>query len=363
MGRRAEVAVAREGEKMKVLSLFDGISCGRVAFERAGINVSEYHACEIDKYATQISHGNHPNIVRHGSVVDYHPDRHFDYLIGGSPCQGFSFAGKGLAFNDPRSKLFFEYVRILEECRKYNPNIKFMLENVKMKKEHRDVITQYMGVEPVCINSSLLSAQNRVRYYWANWNISQPKDKGIFLKDIIEDGAVDREKSYCIDANYYKGGNPKSCFTKNRRQLAGVSQTASGIRPYKNDGRKGSFSEIGTINLEDGKASCLSTTHPPSLLTKFSKRCQKQILKNAKTKDQKAVAVCTNSNLTGSGVNVLTDGICFRKLTVIECERLQTLPDGYTRHVSNTQSYKCLGNGWTVDVIAHILKESINERA
>ena len=204
---------------VKVLSLFDGISCGRVAFERAGIAVSEYHACEIDKYAITISERNYSDIVRHGSVVGYHPDRSFDYIIGGSPCQGFSFAGKGLAFDDPRSALFFEFVRILDECRKFNPDIKFLLENVKMKKEHLDVISQYMGVEPVCINSALVSAQSRVRYYWTNIggttpdltgrtvsNITQPADKGILLKDIIEDGEVDRTKSYCIDANYYKGG-------------------------------------------------------------------------------------------------------------------------------------------------------------
>jgi DNA-cytosine methyltransferase len=356
---------------MKILSLFDGISCGRVAFERAGIAVSEYHACEIDKYATQISQRNYPDIVRHGSVVDYHPDKHFDYLIGGSSCQGFSFAGKGLAFDDPRSKLFFEYVRILEECRKYNPNIKFMLENVKMKKEHMDVITQYMGVEPVCINSSLLSAQNRVRYYWANWNISQPEDKGIFLKDIIEDGAVDREKSYCIDANYYKGGNPKSYFEKNRRQLVGVSQTANGLRPYKNDERKGLFSEIGTINLEDGKSSCLSTSHAPKLLVtdmaddKFGHDIQRRIY-SVEGKSPALLSIETGGALPPKIQIAIGDkfieGITYRKLTVTECERLQTLPDGYTRHVSNTQAYKGLGNGWTVDVIAHNLKESINER-
>ena len=353
---------------MKVLSLFDGISCGRVALERAGIVVSEYHACEIDKYATQISLGNYPDIVRHGSVVDYHPDRHFDYLIGGSPCQGFSFAGKGLAFDDPRSKLFFEFVRILQECRKYNPDIKFMLENVKMKKEHMAVITQYLDVEPVCINSALLSAQNRVRYYWANWNISQPKDKGIYLKDIIEDGAVDREKSYCIDANYYKGGNPKSYFTKSRRQLVSISKTANGIRPYKNDGRKGSFSEIGTINLESGKASCLSTAHAPKLLVtgmaddKFGHDIQRRI-HSVEGKSPALLSIETGGALPPKIQIAVGDkfieGITYRKLTVVECERLQTLPDGYTRHVSNTQAYKGLGNGWTVDVIAHNLKESI----
>ncbi len=307
---------------VKVLSLFDGISCGMVAFDRAGIPVEEYHACEIDKYTIQISQKNYPAIVRHGSVVDYHPDRHFDYLIGGSPCQGFSFAGKQLAFNDPRSKLFFEYVRILKECRAINPNIKFLLENVKMKKEHLAAIDETMGVKGHLINSALVSAQNRQRYYWYNWFVEVPEDKGVLLRDIIEDGAVDREKAYCIDANYYKGGNEKSYFEKGRRQLVGISETENGIRPYKNDGRKGSFSEIGTINLESGKSSCISS---------------------AQANGQTLFA---------------ENGITFRKLTVTECERLQTLPDGYTEGVSSTQRYKALGNGWTVDVIAHILRGS-----
>ncbi len=340
-----------------VLSLFDGISCGMVAFERAGIHVSEYHACEIDKHAIAISQKNYPQIVRHGSVVDYHPDRHFDYLIGGSPCQGFSFAGKQLALDDPRSALFLEYVRILGECRKINPDIKFLLENVNMKKQHLDVISEMLGVQPVKINSALVSAQNRVRWYWANFPITQPEDKGLVLRDIIESGAVDREKSYYIDANYHKGGNPKSYFEKGRRQLVGIAETENGLRPYKNDGRKGSFSEIGTINRESGKASCVSSAHAPKLLLQdYSKRCQAQIKKNSKSENQKAVAILGNANMTGSGVNILTDGITYRKLTVTECERLQTLPDGYTEGVSNTQRYKALGNGWTVDVIAHILK-------
>lgn len=353
---------------MKILSLFDGISCGMVAMQRAGVLVSEYHACEVDKYAIQISQKNWPEIVRHGSVVDYHPDRHFDYLIGGSPCQGFSFAGKQLAFDDPRSKLFFEYVRILKECREINPNIKFLLENVKMKKEYLAVISEQLGGEPVCINSALVSAQNRVRYYWANFPITQPEDRGLVLRDIIESGAVDREKSYCIDANYHKGGNPKRYFEKSSRQLVGISETKNGIRPYKNDGRKGSFSEIGTINVEGGKASCVSSAHAPKIrlpqsarraqIQEYSERCQKQIKKNSKSENEKAIAICGNANMTGSGVNVLTDGITYRKLTVIECERLQTLPDGYTDAVSNTQRYKCLGNGWTVDVLAHIFNEN-----
>lgn len=331
-----------------VLSLFDGISCGMVAFERAGISVSEYHACEIDKYATTISQKNYPQIVRHGSVVDYHPDRHFDYLIGGSPCQGFSFAGKQLALDDPRSRLFLEYVRILGECRKINPKIKFLLENVNMKKQHLDVITSMLGVQPVKINSALVSAQNRVRWYWANFAITQPDDKGLVLRDIIESGAVDREKSYCIDANYHKGGNPKSYFEKGRRQLVGIAETDTGLRPYKNDGRKGSFSEIGTISEEHTKVAVVTVAHVPKA----------RVLKNLCALNDKAFSMTATQHkgMQANGCTVITDGVTYRKLTVTECERLQTLPDGYTNGVSNTQRYKALGNGWTVDVIAHILE-------
>ena len=143
-----------------------------------------------------------------------------DLLIGGSPCQGFSFAGKQLNFNDPRSKLFFEFVDILNHIKKYNPEVKFLLENVKMKKEYQEVISGYLGVEPIEINSALVSAQNRVRLYWTNIpGIKEPTDKGLLLKDIIEKGFVDNDKSYCIDANYFKGGNLKSYFEKHRRQL------------------------------------------------------------------------------------------------------------------------------------------------
>jgi len=259
---------------MKILSLFDGISCGMVAFERAGVPVTEYHACEIDKYAIQVSQKNYPQIVRHGSVVDYHPDRHFDYLIGGSPCQGFSTAGKCLAFDDPRSKLFFEYVRILNECRSINPNIKFLLENVRMKKEHLDVISEQLGVEPMRINSALVSAQNRVRYYWTNWETNQPQDRGVSLKNII-------------------GENIKS-----------------GARRSRGD----------EVRKDDKANALLSGGHQSRWLAK--------------------------------------DGRLFRKMTPEECEKLQTIPVGYTSGVPDVHRYKTIGDGWTVDVIAHILKSS-----
>jgi len=257
---------------MNVLSLFDGMACGRIALERCGYNVTNYFASEIDKYAMKVAKANYPDIQHLGDVRSVITDGlpEIDLLIGGSPCQGFSFAGRHLNFEDQRSRLFFEYVRILEETQ---PRY-FLLENVRMSKESERVISEFLDCEPVTINSNLVSAQNRHRLYWTNIPVDGlPDDKGIKLADIIESGNVDRDKAHCIDANYWKGGNLKSYFEKNRRQLV--------------------FGQ----SVDD-----------------------------------------------------------YRKLSPIECERLQTVPDNYTAHVSNTQRYKMLGNGWTVDVVAHILK-------
>ena len=254
---------------MKVLSLFDGMSCGQIALERAGIKVDKYYGCEIDKWAMKISTKNYPNTIHLGDVSEVDgTNLDIDLLIGGSPCQAFSNAGKGEGFDDPRGKLFWEYVRLLRETKpKY-----FLLENVVMKQEHQDIISEALGVQPVMINSADFSAQNRKRLYWTNIPIKPWDAKGIKLADIIEDGVVDRDKSYCLDANYFKGGNLKQYFEKHRRQLVFLEG-----------------------NADD-----------------------------------------------------------YRKLTPLECERLQTVPDNYTDGVSNTQRYKMIGNGWTVDVIAHI---------
>lgn len=298
---------------MNVLSLFDGISCGKVALERAGIKIKNYQASEVDKYAIQIAKKNHPDIEHLGDVQNWRtwavPNP--DLLIGGSPCQGFSMAGKQLNFNDPRSKLFFEFVDIMKATK---PTY-FLLENVKMKKEYQDIITEHMGVEPIKINSSLVSAQSRERLYWTNIpNVTIPEDRGIMLKDILEEGYVDRDKSFCIDASYYKGGNLKSYFEKNRRQLVfnkpvrigDIGSSAQAHRVYSTEGKSVSLKALG-----GGQG--------------------------AKT-----------------GLYYTNDIV--RKLTPIECERLQTLPDNYTEGVSNTQRYKMLGNGWTVDVLSHIFK-------
>ena len=300
---------------MNVLSLFDGMSCGRIALERQNIPITSYYASEIDKYAITIAKKNYPDTQHIGDVTQVSADDlpQIDLLIGGSPCQGFSFAGKQLNFDDSRSKLFFEFVRLLKQLKpKY-----FLLENVRMKKEYQDVISDLLGVEPIKINSSLVSAQNRVRLYWTNIpNVTVPEDKGIVLADIIDDGFVDRDKSHCIDANYFKGGNLKSYFEKHRRQLV-----------FSNDG----------------------LCREPKIL-QIPHGYNKGGLKENKSPSMTTSSWQHNNHLT------YDDGLTYRKLTPIECERLQTVPDNYTEGVSNTQRYRMLGNGWTVDVISHILK-------
>jgi len=308
---------------MNVLSLFDGMSCGRVALERAGIPVTNYYASEIDKYAILISTKNYPDIIQVGNIVDLKAESlpKIDLIIGGSPCQGFSFAGKQLNFDDPRSKLFFEFVRLVRELKpKY-----FLLENVRMKKKYQDVISKELGVEPIEINSNLLSAQNRRRLYWTNIsNVQVPNDAQILLKDILETGVTDRDKSMCIDANYYRGGNLKRYLERGSRQLVFTERRTAEAKEIRRQYQK--------------------------LGRDFSPRRGKELVPR---EDNKANTLTTSLSCEHI---VLDESLKFRKLTPIECERLQTLPDNYTEGVSNSQRYKMLGNGWTVDVIAHIFR-------
>ena len=296
---------------MNVLSMFDGMSCGQIALNRLGIPYKKYYAAELDKYAIQVTQANFPDTVQLGDVtsqafmnwVNAMADKGgIDLLIGGSPCQGFSFAGKRLNFDDPRSKLFWVFVKVLKKLKpKY-----FMLENVRMKKESLDIITEALGVEPIFINSSLVSAQNRQRYYWTNIPVDGlPNDRGIKLKDILEP----------VEPCKFKGGNLKTYFEKHRQQLV-----------FSKDG----LCHVGDADIR-GNQTVKRVYHP----------------------DGKAPTLTT----MGGGhrePKVLTSPISWRKLTPLECERLQTVPDGYTDHVSNTQRYRMLGNGWTVDVVAHI---------
>ena len=291
------------------------MSCGQIALNKAEIPYSKYYASEIDKYAIQITQKNYPETVQLGDVSKINIDSlpKIDLLIGGSPCQGFSAAGKKLNFEDPRSKLFWEYVRIKEEL---NPKW-FLLENVMMKKEWIDIISSALKVQSIMINSSDFSAQNRKRLYWTNIQVRKWGKKEIYLKDILESVTSDRLKSYCIDAQYYKGITLQSYITKHRR-----TQIFETVRLGEID-KGGQGQRIYSVN---GKSISLSTQSGGQ---------------GAKT---------------GLYQIDLPDGQYYiRKLTPIECERLQTVPDNYTEGVSNTQRYKMLGNGWTVDVIAHIL--------
>jgi DNA-cytosine methyltransferase len=338
---------------INVLSLFDGISCGRVAIERLGIPIDTYFASEIDKYAIKIALKNYPITVELGDVTQIKIDESWPkigLLIGGSPCQGFSFAGKQLNFDDPRSKLFFEFVRIKKEC---NPKY-FLLENVRMKKEYQDVISKELGVEPILINSALVSAQNRQRLYWTNiQGITQPEDKYIYLKDIIENGEVDRDKSYCIDANYFKGGSLKNYLEKSRRQLVlRQSEKRLMVKTIKH----------GFINEKIEEANKYPTLCSQDPSSKHKLCIQSGIADISGNEQIKRTYDINGKSPTlttmGGGhrePKITTSEISWRKLTPLECERLQNLDDGYTEGISNSQRYKCLGNGWTVDVIKHIL--------
>ena len=346
---------------MNVLSLFDGMSCGQQALKELGIRVDNYYASEIDKYAIQIAKKNFPNTIHVGDVTQLKGTDlpQIDLLMGGSPCQGFSFAGKQLNFNDPRSALFFEFVRVMKETKpKY-----FLLENVRMKQEYQDVITAHMGVKPIMINSSLLSAQNRVRLYWTNIpNIEQPKEQGVVLQDILEDEFVaDREKSYCIDANYYKGANWEQYKNKSRRQLVTKpQQVAEATDINGHDMIKRVYSPL-------GKSPALTTMQGGNTQPKVSIRDTEnyyQLNREGAYPNQQQDRIRKPnkpSNTLTSGASsipkVMLKGLHYRKLTPLECERLQTLPDNYTEGVSNTQRYKMIGNGWTIEVIKHILNE------
>ena len=321
---------------MNVLSLFDGMSCGMIALDRLGIKVDKYYASEIDKYAMQVSAANYPEIIQVGDVCDLKSEdfKDIDLILAGSPCQGFSFSGKGLAFDDPRSALFFEFIRLLKEIKpKY-----FLLENVKMKKEYLDIISEYTEVEPIFIQSSLVSAQSRQRYYWTNIpNIKQPKDRGIALKEILEY----QPDSYTIMSDKFsKRQEGRKCLVDmNKEKAASLS-----AMEYVKNGRQGDYLACDA----DGKPRIVCAAYRGRYNEDGSISQRLELRKDDKT----------NTITTVQKDNVLTkDQAYWRKLTPIECERLQTVsPDNYTNHVSNTQRYKMLGNGWTIEVIAHILQ-------
>jgi DNA-cytosine methyltransferase len=501
---------------MKVLSLFDGMSCGRIALDQLGIPVEKYYASEIDKYAMQVSAANYPDIKQVGDICNLDPKDYqdVDLMLAGSPCQGFSFAGKQLAFDDPRSALFFEFIRLLKAIKpKY-----FLLENVRMKKEFLQVISEQVsecypeipfGIEPMFINSSLLSAQSRQRYYWTNIpGIKQPEDRGIVLRDILETETDERpvkdternqrhyknedEKSLCMTATMYKGaGNNgmtlvpqkpikvgmnveevkvrkhevdipglQTCILdhyakcgKNKKEIAkelndkystvehyfrklgsdffsipseehwpqlkkilGITTDKFDKQIMEFEYRDGVFESTQRVYSDQGKSPTLTASNKEQMIETRPKQVGvavdingHDVLKRVYSPDGKSPTVNTcqggnrepkvvkggafrarsvdkdgnrvdwkdtkpqqmlelrkdqKSNTVSSVAKdsvVVDQELTWRKLTPLECERLQTVPDNYTNHVSNTQRYKMLGNGWTVEVIKHIFQNMERE--
>ena len=449
---------------MNVLSLFDGMSCGRIALDRLGIEVDTYYASEIDKYAIAVAKENYPDTIHVGDITQLDPKdfQDIDLVLAGSPCQGFSFAGKQLAFDDPRSALFFEFIRLLKTIKpKY-----FLLENVRMKQQYLDVITQQVSecypdhegndlfdskIEPILINSALLSAQSRQRLYWTNIpHVKQPEDLGIVLKDILEDEV---EEHYLAGKNLlenYQGGNQlnpnyksqaNTIHDKNKKsgvicagthgyangyvetkpkQVGKVKDGGQGNRIYSTDGKSSTLSaqsggtagngntlietkpkQVGIASDINGHDILKRVYSPegksPTLNTMGGgNREPKVAVENRIVVDpERKRLIIAEAN--EKGYTIIEDGDCFdinypnsktrrgrkmkykcnaltpsaqeymhfkdltwRKLTPLECERLQTVPDNYTASVSNTQRYKMLGNGWTVEVICHILKNMEN---
>tara|TARA_R100000664_G_scaffold4145_1_gene8614 strand:- start:2929 stop:4227 length:1299 start_codon:yes stop_codon:yes gene_type:complete len=408
-----------------VLSLFDGMSCGQIALNRLGIPIKTYYASEIDPYPIKVTQANYPHTVQLGDVRDISleslPEKP-DIILAGSPCTGFSFAGKRLAFDDPQSVLFFEFVRLLKEI---EPKW-FLLENVKMKKEYLNVITEHVGVEPILLNSALVSAQNRWRYYWTNIpGINEPEDKGIVLKDILENGFdSERDKSYCLDANYYKGSSVENYFKKSRRQMVYHDDTSnlpdkssviksnyykSSKANFENDKTKGSkFSATGVpqklhkpkqvgvaaeinghdilkrVYSPDGKSPTLNSCSGGNREPKVAVKCMTEVrtpeankiraehkkrtgkdwsprhMRHLVERDDDKTNTLTANTSKQHIIQIQKDSeMRWRKLTPIEAERLQTVDDDYTAHVSNSRRYSMLGNGWTVDIICHILKNMV----
>ena len=299
---------------INVLSLFDGISCGQLALNRAGIKYDNYYASEIDKNAIKITQHHFSNTIQIGDIKNVKGDGlpKIDLLIGGSPCQGFSFSGKRLNFDDPRSKLFFEFLRLINEIK---PTY-WMLENVAMNIKFQDIITEYLKVEPVKINSSLVSAQNRNRLYWANFKIDQPVDKNINLIDIVETDDII---------------NPGAIRGKylNKATIIGRRLTERGTRDdYNKNIPITQCLEVRATNTN--KSNCLTTVEKDNVLTTMP---------------------------IGRHPGAFNRKLPFRYYTLKEYCRLQTIPEDYFDNlVSESTAKKLIGNGWTVDVITHILK-------
>jgi len=321
-----------------VLSLFNGMSFCAMALEALEVKADKYYSSEIDKYANQAAQALFPETIQLGDVTnwrDWDIDwSSVDLVTGGFPCQAWSMAGKQLGDKDERGMLFWTMLDIMKHVKYQNPKADFLIENVKMKKEFEQYITTHtenaLGhVHKMLINSALVSAQNRNRYYWTSFEVEQPEDKGLMLCDALEVGVVDRDKAYCIDANYWKGTTIEQYIKKSRRQIAFTerrTEEAKRIRrefmqKYGRDFSPRRAKEL--VAREDGKMNCLTATYSLKEHT------------------------------------ILDEKVYYRKLTPRECMRLQTVPEHHidtllNAGISNTQLYKMTGNGWTMEVIKHI---------
>ena len=373
---------------MIYLELFSGGSVARQSVKELGLPVTKWYSSEINKYAIQIANDNHDDLIHLGSVEGVldklvsHKD--IDVIFCGSPCQGFSVAGKQLNFEHEQSKLFFTFLDIYKAIYTTNPNVKLLFENVKMKKEWEQIIlSKLQEINPKLklhiIDSALVSAQRRVRMYITDIEFDIPEDRGIILKDIIECGCVDRNKSYCLDANYWKGGNLKMYFEKSRRQLVfGDGCYQVGIADLKG------YDIIKRVYSIHGKCPTLTTMQgghrEPKILCNSASITGRRLDSNGVRKDDDtSLPIVQTLEVSDSGksrclstltkdtvVSPLPKGrypdaygehkLHWRKLTVKECCRLQTLPDDYCKSVSNSQGYKMLGNGWNNETIKCILK-------
>jgi len=351
---------------LNVLSLFDGISCGQLALKRAGIPVDKYYASDIDSYAMAVTQYNFPNTIQLGDVTkwkDWDIDwSSIDLVMGGFPCQAFSLSGEQNGFDDPRGQLFFVFRDIIKHVLKNNPNAKFLGENVIMKPEYEKVIDDEIGYKPVCINSALVSAQNRQRLYWANFKITQPENKGITWGDVREHGVneyyyTERGLQWLARHSQRKNRTLDIWSDEDKAQMCEASD-------HKNYSAQRFF---GICDLPTDKE-CIAAMRGRYLVDSKPSDKTSQFIEfrydgksNALTTVQKdgIVVPFTLPN------RIPADMFFFRYKTPIECERLQTLPDNYTKYglingekveISNTQRYRQVGNGWTVDVIAHIFE-------
>nr|DAD69777.1 MAG TPA: Cytosine specific methyltransferase [Siphoviridae sp. ctfYP22] len=376
---------------MKVLSLFDGMSCGQIALRELGVPIDRYYASEIDKHAIAQTRLNFPDTIQLGDVEKWREWNieweEIDLLLAGSPCQGFSLAGKMLGHDDPRSRLYWVFLDILHHVQKLNPNVKYLLENVRMRPADEVRINESLGIRPVVINSALVSAQNRVRLYWSNirtkseglWgelltDIPQPADRGIYIGDILDDE---------VDEKYYMRNLPlppqqdkdpwiaKNLRSPDEKSNALLSTSYKGARANGMTlvvavGSLRFFGGVEFRRMKTMKSPCLNAQSREDgnnqtvvELAVGTWRTHKVDGGFREIAGGKAPCIPARARNDGSGQPVAKIGCMLRRLTPTECARLQTIPDWYKWGCSDTQAYKMLGNGWTVEVIKHILSHII----